>query len=407
MAEIITIETEKMIYGGDCIGKHNGKNVFVPFALPNETLEVEITDDRADFSRAKIVNIKKPSEHRREPKCALYGVCGGCNMQHIDDDFQIELRKQILRDSFERAGITVPEIIAISGNPFAYRSRFQFHDGSLMEKSSAKSVAVKHCPIAVSEINEWLENAQKSTGRVHVFGDKRIVGEKKVIEAIENRQKNEKPSIIGGAKRKIKRKENTYFSGTLQSPENRCEIELAGKKIAFDARGFFQSNLAVLEKSIEKVTDNLFGERVLDLFAGCGTFSVFLADNFRDVTLVEHNRDALVFAEQNLAGKTHTSYGMSGEQFLKTQWSALKAKCGQFDAVVVDPPRSGMEKAVVEWLSEEKTHQIRAVSCDPATQARDVSALVKSGYTLTRLYLLDFYPQTSHIESLACLENRE
>ena len=143
----------------------------------------------------------------------------------------------------------------------------------------------------------------------------------------------------------------------------------------------------------------------MDLYSGCGTFSAFLADSFNEVQLVEHNRDALVFAEQNLFGKKHVSFGQSGEQFVKMRRELIKHP-ESFDAVVVDPPRSGIERGVTDWLIAEKTHQIRAVSCDPATQARDVSRLVRGGYTLTRLYLLDFYPQTSHIESLACLENQ-
>ena len=134
------------------------------------------------------------------------------------------------------------------------------------------------------------------------------------------------------------------------------------------------------------------------MYAGCGTFSVFLSDIFEKTTLVEHNRDALVFAEQNLSGKNHESIGLSGAKWATANRNAY------FDAAVIDPPRSGMEKEVLEYLCRSGIPQIRSVSCDPATQARDTAALVQSGYVLKRLYLLDFYPNTSHIESLAVLE---
>ena len=160
-------------------------------------------------------------------------------------------------------------------------------------------------------------------------------------------------------------------------------------------RGFFQSNLQVLSKSIEKVTDFLSGENVLDMYAGCGTFSVFLKDKFEKITLVEHNRDALLFAEQNLSGKNHISFGLSGEKWAQEQ------KNSNFDAVVIDPPRSGIEKGVMEFLKKSEIPVIRSVSCDPATHARDAKQLTESGRTLEKLFLLDFYPQTSHIESLA------
>ena len=407
-----TIETQKMTFGGDCIAKLDGKTIFVPFALPFETLEVEITQDKGDYAFAKILSIIKPSPYRRQAPCSLYGKCGGCNMMHIEDKEQINLRKQVLQDAFEREGIKVPEIIALTGSPLHYRSRFQLHNGGLKEKESNNIVSLETCPVATKEINDYLssisikDKKQKENGRVHIFGDNRVTApESHFLEAKEIARGREEARIMGKANRKIKRKENVHFSGSIINPQNICTVNIKGKEIRFDVQGFFQSNLEVLEQTIEKVCDNMGGERVLDMYSGCGTFSVFLADIFKDVTLVEHNRDALVFAEQNMAGKQHTSYGMSGEKFIQNQVQAIIEKHGQYDAVVIDPPRSGMEKAVCDWLCREKTYQIRAVSCDPATQARDVAKLVKAGYTLSKLYLLDFYPQTCHIESLACLEN--
>ena len=113
MSDTITITAEKMVFGGDCIGKFNGKTVFVPYAIPGEKLEVEITRDERDYCVASIVNVLEKSPHRVMPFCSLYGKCGGCNMQHIDQEYQAELRAQILRDAFEREGVTVGEIEVI------------------------------------------------------------------------------------------------------------------------------------------------------------------------------------------------------------------------------------------------------------------------------------------------------
>ena len=134
------------------------------------------------------------------------------------------------------------------------------------------------------------------------------------------------------------------------------------------------------------------------MYAGCGSISVFLSKSFENITLVEHNRDALVFAEKNLAGKKHISYGLSGETWAKTCSTQVT-----FDAAVIDPPRSGMEKAVLEYLKTSDIPVLACLSCDPATQARDVSFLTKHGYKITGTWLLDFYPNTSHIESLVIL----
>jgi 23S rRNA (uracil1939-C5)-methyltransferase len=172
-------------------------------------------------------------------------------------------------------------------------------------------------------------------------------------------------------------------------------------------QGFFQSNLEVLEKSIEVLSQNLSGKNLLDMYAGCGTFSVFLSDFFEKTCLVEHNRDAIVFAEENLREKKHESFGLSGERWVKFSAQNYVANNGNFDAVIIDPPRSGMEREVCKWLASSKIPQIRSVSCNPSTHARDAALLIKAGYTLSKLYLLDFYPHTSHIESLAFFEYAE
>lgn len=403
--EILTVE--KMVAGGDCMGKINGKNVFVPYAIPGEKYEVEITKSTRDYDYARIVKILEKSNHRVEPFCKNYGKCGGCNLQHIDSEYQKELRKQILREAFEREGLKVPEIEIISGQEKNYRCRIQLTNGGFNEKESNNVIELDECPIATNEINEYLKNTPQKfrpRGRVHIFADNRVQNPNHILIADEISKSQGEIKISGaGEKRKskVKAKKNVHFKGTMQTPQNICSVILSDKKIDFDVQGFFQSNLEVLEKTIEKVKSNLAGKNVLDMYAGCGTFSVFLSDIFEKTTLVEHNRDAIVFAETNLVGKKHESYGQSGEKFIEQNVSSIIENNGDFDAVVIDPPRSGMEKSVCKWLCSSKIGQIRSVSCNASTHARDASFLVKSGYTLEKLYLLDFYPQTAHTESLA------
>ncbi|MBB5225224.1 23S rRNA (uracil(1939)-C(5))-methyltransferase RlmD [Treponema ruminis] len=404
------IHTEKMVAGGDCLAHINGKNVFVPFALPDEELEVEITKSFRDYDTAKITRILKSSPHRVEPFCPLYGTCGGCNLQHIDSEYQVELRKSILRECFEREGIQCPEIEIISGSDKNYRSRIQLTNGSFNKKASNELVNLENCPIATEEINTYLKNTaqnERANGRVHLFGDQRISSDSKVIIAEERERVSREIKVQGASskrKEKLRLQANRHFAGTTLNQNNRCEINLLGKKIAFDVQGFFQSNLEVLEKTIEAVTRNMGGRNVLDMYSGCGTFSVFLADLFDKVCMVEHNRDAIVFAEENLRGKNHESFGLSGENWIKFSSEKYIENNGEFESVVIDPPRSGMEKEVCKWLCRSKIPQIRSVSCNPSTHARDASFLVKAGYHLSKLYLLDFYPHTAHIESLACFE---
>ena len=397
-----TIITDKMTFGGKCIAKINGKSVFVPFSIPGEKIEVEIVSSKKDYDVAKIVNIIESSPHRVEPACKYYGICGGCNMMHIESSFQQELRKNVLKDCFARNGIKTPAIQVLSSAPLGYRSRFQLNNGGLSKRSENEIVPIDFCPIAEKPINNWLSNnpfGKRPKGRCHLFGSEKMVssnnekkyGQAAIISEENSFNKTEKKS------KNIKK----VYSGTIINPSDVVSVNILGKKISFDVKGFFQSNLQVLESAIKEVCRGLVGESVLDMYAGCGTFSVFLADFFKKVTLVEHNRDALVFAAQNLAGKNYELIGLSGEKWVS---SLSKNDEKKFDAVVIDPPRSGMEVEVRKWLCSSNIPQIRSVSCDPATHARDVKELVSYGYRLEKLFLLDFYPNTSHIESLAVLK---
>lgn len=396
----MTIITDKITFGGKTLAKIDGKNVFIPYTLPGETLEINITETKKDYDNAEIVKIINPSEHRVEPPCKYYGKCGGCNMMHIDSEYQKQLRKEMLIDIYAQNGIDISgKTDIISGPDTNYRARFQLNNGGLSERNSNVIVPVSTCLCAEHTINKYLEETdfnKRPQGRIHLFGSSFADNQLK-ISAGENEEKKPKQQMMKGGK-KIKIKENHYFAGTVISPENTITVKLNNKTLAFDVRGFFQSNLFVFEKVIKLILDNLNGgENILDMYSGCGSISSFLTEKYKNVVLVEHNRDAIVYAEQNLAGTAHVSYGLSGANWVRT----CAQYCGQFDACVVDPPRSGMEKEVRDFLCNSGIPRILSMSCDPATHARDCAALIKSGYEMSKIYLLDFYPNTSHIESLA------
>ncbi|AEE16927.1 class I SAM-dependent RNA methyltransferase [Treponema brennaborense] len=427
MTRIVTIE--KLITGGDGLAKIDGKSVFVPGVIPGETAEIEITGVHKDYDTARLVRVAEPSPFRIENSCPYYGRCGGCNMRHIAPAYQQELRTRILGDLFKRENIEIPSLEIISGSTDSYRCRFQLHDGGLKSRSGSEIVPIADCPVATEEIRSWMRQTpceHRPRGRVHLFGDRRVETEAGVQQRFPNvllareTAQPETKRIIGKTGRPVKDTVKKRFSGTVYAPENVCTVALQphetadrsenqektreAKRISFDVRGFFQSNLEVLEKTVFEICRFAGTGRMLDLYSGAGTFSVFLAETASAVTLVEHNRDALAFAERNLTGVPHTSYGISGSKWITAYAEPDIRANGPYDCAVVDPPRSGMEKDVRNFLGRSAVPRVCSVSCDPATQARDCSALIRAGYELKKLYLLDFYPQTSHIESLALLE---
>lgn len=395
-----------MVFGGKSLGKINGKNVFIPYTLPGEKLEIDITERNKDYDNAEIVKILEASPHRVQPACRYYGKCGGCNMMHIESSWQKELRKGILTDIFRQNGIDISEKTeVISGPDFNYRCRFQLNDGGLSQRKSNVIIPVEECLCAEEKVNEYLKKTASSPssrpkGRCHLFGSS-FSDEQLKIAAEEKPDQSQRITGGGQKNKKLKLKENHYFSGTLASPENTMTVEFGGHRLSFDVRGFFQSNLFVFEKVCRLITELLpGGKNILDMYSGCGSISAFLTEKYENVVLVEHNRDAIVYAEQNLAGSKHVSYGLSGAAWVKTCAAALPP----FDACTIDPPRSGMEKEVCNWLCDSKIPLILSLSCDPSTHARDCARLIKAGYNLKKMYLLDFYPNTSHIESLSVLE---
>ena len=143
--EIKTVTTEKFLFGGNSLAKIDNKSVFIPYAIPGETLSINIVQHKNDYDNAEIIEIINPSEHRVTPPCKYYGICGGCNMMHIDTDYQHELRKQMLIDTFAQFKIDVSDKIEIiKAEDYNYRSRFQFTNGGLSQKNTNNIINIEY-----------------------------------------------------------------------------------------------------------------------------------------------------------------------------------------------------------------------------------------------------------------------
>lgn len=363
---------EKMVAGGSCIARIGGKATFIPFSLPGETVEIDIIEDRKDFSFAALRSVVEPSSRRRAPPCHLFGICGGCTLQMADDEYQKELRLAILHDVFSRARIDPVEGISIeSGDPFGYRSRYQFHradSGSIGLKEGAGNevVPVDRCPVAVERINRALADGS-------------------LARAIAQTDTDDRFHVFAYG-------EDLWHEGDAGD----CSVPVLGKRLAFDVRGFFQSNIPLLERMVQAVMNGISGSRFLDFYAGVGTFSAFAADSFEETVLVERNAASLSRARNNLSSAARARYAaVSDDRWPRDSLSRLA-----YNAAVVDPPRQGVSKEALAWLAASGIPEIRYVSCDPVTFARDAARLIASGYSFRKATLFDFYPQTHHIETL-------
>lgn len=427
-----TLTIKKVIAGGKGLGLlANGMVVMVGGVLPGETVTVRETKTHRGFQEASLVRIEHAVAERVEPPCPHYGRCGGCTLQHADYPTQLLLKRQILRESLERAHLPLPPDepgpTLASPLPFAYRSRLRLHldrEGRLgfHEHASNRVVPIERCLLAVDPINRVLGSLAESdwprrlAGRIaalelmHSPADDRVAlvlqpgpGQRRplpldLVEAMRPLADLVLPAAsTSGPIPDVGVPETFYQDFALHG---------FGYRLAWNHRCFFQVNSRQNSRLIALALDLLAPQprpmTALDLFCGMGNFSIPLALTGATVTGVEHNRSSIFWAQANSRAN-----GLTTTRFLaadvERQITTLIAGTARFDCILLDPPRQGLGKAAA-LLPQLQPERILAVSCDPATQARDLALIGQGGYRLRRLVPVDMFPQTHHIESVALLE---
>jgi len=391
------LKIEKLVYGGDGLSRVDGEVVFVPFVLPGETVTAERIGSKKHVQRAQLTGIAEPSPERVEPPCPIFGFCGGCQYQHADYPAQLRLKREILSETLRRTGkieFDIEKIATVAGDPYGYRNRAQFHfaEGKVgfREMGTRNLVEVHQCPISSPKLNEALAALNR------MVRDRRWPNFLLSLEAFTD-ERHVQWNVMESDRPVAK----VFFDwlaeeipGTVQGPldylVNNDEFHVSGKS-------FFQVNRFLLPTMDEWAIGPARGDKAWDLYAGVGLFSLPLARRFRKVTAVESGRAAAADLERNAkrANLRIDVTQLQTEEFLAEEDTAP-------DFVLADPPRSGLDKAVVGHLLRLQPKEIVIVSCDPATLARDLQSL-SAQYAVDSLTMLDLFPQTFHIETMARL----
>jgi len=361
----LEITIEKLINSGEGLARHQGEVIFVPFSAPGDQLKVTVTEKKKNFTRAQIVEILKPGPGRREARCSHYGVCGGCNLQHIDYETRSKALLEAAGEVYSRIGGIEQEPQWVpSDQEWGYRNRVQFHPGqgglpAFMQGHSHQVLTIQECPILVDALQKAI--AQKSL--------------------------------------LIPERQNYFAQGDrIYSGDQVGEADLRGRSLAFPVKGFFQSNLNMLEKTAAFIQEHVKGETFYDLYGGVGTFGALVSESFQHVVTVESYAPAQDYARKNIQGSNKV-YPKTMEFWMKK----FRGTFGPGDWVMVDPPRTGLSTPVRKFLLERKPANLVYLSCNPATHARDLKAFLAGGYKLDHLSVYDYNPQTSHLEGLALL----
>jgi len=417
-----TVRVEKLVYGGEGLAYHEGKPVFVPFVLPGEVLEVFPVEESRKLIRALPGALREAAGDRIEARCPYFARCGGCHYQHLDYEKQLALKTDILRETLRRLGKIEwsGDVPAHASPPWHYRNRIQLKlaassvaadalDLGFHRAGSNQLCAVEQCPISSPKLNQLIaalnrlsrERAlPRALREIEAFVDDRDETFWLTVNSV-------KGNFDRGA---LTEQLRTALDGLLslqyvETSTGRRETDGLGwiytqagaRRLRVSHGSFFQVNRHLAPLLVERVTHELEGKVALDLYAGVGLFARALAEKFARVVAVESDPAAAADLAANLSD-TEAAEAVPAPvaDFLARQ----PEKC---DAVVLDPPRAGLERVAAEALAELAPPRLVYLSCDPATLARDLARLLPA-YRLASLELIDLFPQTFHIETLARLE---
>jgi len=389
-----------MVYGGEGLSRVDGEVVFTPFVLPGELVEVERAGSRKQAQRATLLKVVEPSHDRAEAECPVFTRCGGCQYQHASYVAQLRYKREILAETLRRVGkieFDPEKIDVLASDPFGYRNRIQLHfeNGRVgyREAKSRKLIPIEGCPIASPKINEAIEKL------VRMARDRRWPNFLESLELFTD-ERNVQWNVLETERHIAKH----FFEwlldevpGTVLGP---LEYSVNHDDFIVSGQSFFQVNRFLLPQLSQLAVGSAKGALAWDLYAGVGLFSLPLARRFERVKAVEGGKSAAADLAKN------AKRARLGVEAIQQQTEAFLLEAKQTpDFVLADPPRSGLEKAAAERLLALRPKEISIVACDPATLARDL-AILRAGYEIDQVTMIDLFPQTFHIETVVRLKLR-
>ncbi len=376
--EELEVEVEKLVAGGDGLARFEGIPIFIPRSAPGDRLRIRLVERQPDYGRAEIVEILAPGPHRRQAPCPVFDRCGGCDLQHLEEEAQLRYKAQAVRETLERlGGVSMPETVSVHpGKPLGYRLRTQLQLGwdergtqvGYFARGTNELVPVEGCPVLDPVLEQALGQIR---GAIQEPKQKRLD-----LALGEGGRFSVAPPVPG-------------------LPKGPLTIKVGDFDYQYDSRCFFQGHRQLVDELVRQAVGTWEGEEAFDLYSGVGLFSLPLARLYGKVVAVESDRVAARYARNNARRNRLpqiNSIGQSVEGWVENLPRGA-------DRVLVDPPRSGLSPRVRARLLKRQPKRITYVSCHPAALARDLRGLLRV-YKLESLALLDMFPQTGHMEAV-------
>lgn len=382
--ERLTLKIQSVAFGGHGVGRADGLVIFVPFTAPEDIVEIEIIERRKKFARGRLLKVMEPSRLRTQPLCRYYGRCGGCSYQHIDYASQLSIKQTQVQEAFVRiGGIAAPPVREMIGSPrpYAYRGKAELHAArtargtklGFMDISGGRITDIERCEIMDESINDQIRQA-RSLGHDLSARDDLI-----------------------------------FWSGPSGRSEESVSRVVKEREFLVPRTGFFQANLYLTDTMVDEVARLMMEktrETVMDACCGSGLFSILLAWGCRRMIGIEISEKSISHARAN--ARRHQVQNVDFicgdiENVLK-DWNRRK---DGIDLMILDPPRTGLSPETLDAVGNMEAQDIIYISCNPATQARDVRFLIEKGYQLASVQPLDMFAQTEHIETIGLLRRRQ
>ncbi|MCH9617047.1 MAG: 23S rRNA (uracil-C(5))-methyltransferase RlmCD [Chlamydiia bacterium] len=434
-----TITIRDLTSTGEGVGAAGDRVVFVDKALPQEKVDISITAKKKSYSKGALLEIITPSEHRVTAPCKYFGTCGGCQLQHADSALQLEVKKNRVVQSLKRiAGIENPPVSDCVSSPdsFGYRNKITIplldiggeKKIGFFKKRSHDLVSIDTCLLHIPFADVIYQKVRSIllTSDLSFYNEKEKTGHFQHLVLRTSEHENAvligiiglyKPSkmlkqiakeifaiphvkgVIYGHKSKASNSIYPEYEEVLEGEATLTE-NILSVPIEISLLSFFQVNRKCAELLYKKAydfADVKKGDKVLDAYSGIGSFAIFLAKQGLSVTGIESFKKAVLDAKYN-AKKNGASL-----TFIEGTVEDKVADLSGFDCVFINPPRKGVHIDVIDALGKISPKKIIYTSCDPGTLSRDIKLLMEKGYTLTSAAPFDMFPQTMHVETVACL----
>lgn len=389
------VKVDKLSHDLRGITKINNKITFVSDVLPNEIVDVKIINEKKNFNEAKVISYIEKSSDRIENKCPYSDKCGGCDFGYLNYKTSLMYKKNMVVDVMKRyAGLDINLSIISSDNIFGYRNKIslRINDGKLclIEKNSNDYISISRCLLVNDNINKVIGILNDCD--LYGIGDIVIRGTDEIMVIINGDDINN--DIICRLDGNVS---SIVFNGNVIYGKEYINILVDKFKYAIYPNSFFQVNTDMIGWLYDEVKESAgSGHSLLDLYCGAGTIGIYLADNFDYVHGIEINEDAVTGA--NVNKKINNIKNISFDMV-----NANSILINNYDVIVVDPPRGGLDKKTINNLLNSGAKKIVYVSCNTITLARDIGML-KEEYILDKITLFDNFPNTKHVESVCLLK---